>query len=140
MSRREGVIRFTVSLPRSLLRELDQRIIRRGYDSRSEFVRDLIREKLVEEQWSAGGEDVMGVLTISYDHHQRGLAQRLIDVQHRHHVNVLCTTHVHTDQDHCLEAIVLRGRAADIQQLGIEIAGLRGVRSAGLTRAGKVPH
>jgi CopG family transcriptional regulator, nickel-responsive regulator len=134
MATDKDVVRFTVSLPRELLRELDQRIIQRGYHSRSELVRDLIREKMVADQWSADNTDVVGVLAISYDHHERQLLQRLTDVQHHSRVNVLCTTHVHVEHDQCLEAIVLRGRPGEIERLCIQIGGLRGVKTAGLTR------
>lgn len=138
MKRQEETVRFTVSIPKKLLDELDRRIVGRGYDSRSEFVRDLIRERIVADEWADQESEVVGVLTISYDHHQRQLVQKLIDVQHAHHVNVLCTTHVHMDHDHCLEAIVLRGRPGEIERLCIAIGGLRGVRTAGLTRAARV--
>ena len=73
MAKDERITRFSVSLPDSLLAELDRRVIRRGYASRSEFVRDLIRERMVEDKWKTDTEKVVGVLTISYDHHQRGL-------------------------------------------------------------------
>jgi CopG family nickel-responsive transcriptional regulator len=113
-------------------------VIRRGYASRSEFVRDLIRERIVADRWAEGSREVVGVLTIGYDHHQRQLVQKLIDIQHTRHVNVLCTTHVHMDHDHCLEAIVLKGRPAEIERLCNEIGGLRGVKTAGLTQASRV--
>jgi len=73
VGKRENTVRFSVSLPASLLGELDRKTIDRGYASRSEFIRDLIREKLVEEKWEDGRREVVGVLTIAYDHHQRGL-------------------------------------------------------------------
>ncbi len=130
--------RFSVSLPAGLLSELDRRMTRRGYDSRSELIRDLIREKLAEEHWQRDDEELLGVLTITYDHHQRGLAQKLIDLQHDRHVNILCTTHVHIEHDRCVEAIIIRGRGAKIERLSLEIGGLRGVRLAHLTRISRV--
>jgi len=131
----EELTRFSVSLPARLLRELDRRFTDRGYASRSELVRDMIREKMVEERWSGNAGDVVGVLTISYDHHQRGLTDRVTDLQHNAFLNVLCSTHVHLDHDHCLETIIVRGRPADIEQIARDIGGLRGVRFARLTRA-----
>ena len=133
---RDETIRFTVSLPASLLDELDRRLVDRGYASRSELVRDMIREKLVEERWAGGRERVHGVLTICYDHHQRELADRLIEIQHGAHTHVLCATHVHLDHRHCLETIVLSGRPAEIEEIALRIAGLRGVEFSRLTRAG----
>jgi CopG family nickel-responsive transcriptional regulator len=134
----EKTIRFTVSLPEALLEALDRRVTAKGYASRSELVRDLIREKLVEDRWSDEGEEVVGVLTISYDHHQRDLTQKILDVQHSQYVHVLCSTHVHLDHHNCLETIILSGRPPEIERLSDEIGTLRGVRFAALTRACKV--
>lgn len=130
-------MRLSISLPASLLEELDGRVIRRGYSSRSEFVRDLVREKLTGEAWSDGRAEVVGVLTIGFDHHRHDLTQRINRIQHDSHANVLCSTHVHLSHDECLEAIILRGRPDEIERLSLEIGGLKGVRFAGLTRASK---
>lgn len=134
----DETIRFTVSLSRQLLDQLDDRVHRREYASRSELVRDLIRERIIGDRWAAGDQDVVGVLTISYDHHQRGLAERIMDVQHNRYVNVLCTTHVHLDHHHCLETIIIKGHPPEIERIADEIAGLKGVRFAELTRAASV--
>ncbi|MCU7936945.1 MAG: nickel-responsive transcriptional regulator NikR [Candidatus Thiodiazotropha sp. (ex Dulcina madagascariensis)] len=138
MTEPEALARVTVSLPEGLLRELDKRFVDQGYASRSELVRDMIREKLVEERWASGEEEVFGVLTISYDHHQRGLTEKITDTQHHTYINVLCTTHVHLDHRHCLETIIVRGKPNEIEQLATRIGGLRGVRFAKLTRASMV--
>jgi len=138
MPKTEDTIRFTVSLPRPLLDELDRRVVGRGYASRSELVRDLIRARMVEDAWDAGEEEVAGVLTIVYDHHQRDLSQQIVDVQHRDFVHVIASTHVHMDHHNCLETIILRGRPAEIERLCLEIEGLRGVRFAKLTRASRL--
>lgn len=135
MSEHGDTIRFTVSLPRNLLDALDRRVGTQAYASRSELVRDLIRERMIEDRWDAGKEQVVGVLTIAYDHHQPELPQRIMEVQHSRFVNVLCTTHVHLDHDHCLEAVIIRGRPAEIERIAAQIGGLRGVTSCGLTRA-----
>lgn len=138
MGSNEETVRFTVSLPRDLLGEVDRRMVGRGYASRSEFVRDLIRERLVRRKWTGRKRNVVGVLTISYDHHQKGLTEKIVEVQHVRYVNVLCTTHVHLDHDSCLEVIIIRGNPSQIERLAIEIGGLRGVRYAKLTRASSV--
>ncbi len=135
----DETIRFTVSLPASLLAELDRRLVDRGYASRSELVRDLIREKMIEDRWAEGRRRVHGVLTICYDHHQRELADRLIEIQHAEHTHVLCATHGHLDHHNCLETIVLCGRPAEIESIALRIAGLKGVQFARLTRAGALP-
>jgi CopG family nickel-responsive transcriptional regulator len=127
--------RFTVSLPAALMDELDRRFVARGYDSRSELVRDLIRGRLARERWEGSEGEVHGVLTIAYDHHRRGLKDRLHRIQHDHYVHVLCTTHVHLDHDTCLETIVLKGTAEEIERMALSIAGLKGVTFSELTRA-----
>ncbi len=138
MAEERNITRFSVSLPDPLLSELDRRVIRRGYASRSEFVRDLIRERLVEEKWEAGNAGVVGVLTLSYDHHQRDLMQKLVDIQHSQYVNILCNTHVHLDAKSCLEIIIIKGKPEEIEKIAIQSGGLRGVRFAKLTRASSV--
>ena len=137
MTASDGTIRFSVSLPAGLLEELDRRVTSRGYPSRSELVRDMIRERLVEEAWQ-GGEEVAGVLSIIYDHHQRELAQKLIDIQHNEHVHVLCSTHVHLDHHNCLETIILEGHPPEIEHIAAEIGGLKGVKFAKLTRTSRL--
>jgi CopG family nickel-responsive transcriptional regulator len=138
MAKHEDTIRFTVSLPARLLDELDRRVAAKEYPSRSECVRDLIRDRVVEDMWRDAGEEVVGVLTIGYDHHQRQLTQKIVDIQHDHHVNVLCATHVHLDHDNCLEAIIIRGQPGEIESIQSRIGALRGVKFARLSRAGKL--
>ena len=138
MAKEGHLSRFSVSLPDSLLAEMDRRVIRRGYASRSEFIRDLIRERMVEDKWAAGREGVVGVLTISYDHRQRDLTQKIVDLQHSQYINILCSTHVHLDRDNCLEIIIIKGRPQEIERIAIKSGGLRGVRFAKLTRASSV--
>jgi CopG family nickel-responsive transcriptional regulator len=134
---KEKVVRFCVSLPQYLLEELDRKIIKRGYSSRSELIRDLIRELMVEDAWRAE-EEVIGVLTLIYDHHQRELAQKMLEIQHNEYVKVLCSTHIHLDHHNCLENIVLKGRPDEIEGISISIGGLRGVKFARLTKASNV--
>jgi len=129
----EKSVRFCVSLHESLLEELDKRVIRRGYASRSELVRDLIRDLLSQEKWEEN-QEVIGVLSIIYDHHDKELVYRLLDLQHKHHVNVLCSTHLHLDHHNCLEVIVLRGMAEELESLANQIGGLRGVKISKLSR------
>lgn len=138
MVENDDTVRFSVSLSEALRRELDERIVGRGYSSRSEFVRDSIRERLVRDKWLDKTAEVVGVLTISYDHHQRELTEKVIEVQHSHYVNVLCSTHVHLDHDNCLEVIILKGTPPDIERMSLQIGGLRGVKYAKLTRASAV--
>lgn len=138
MAKAEEIIRFTVSLPLGLLKQLDRRVGKKGYASRSEFVRDLIREQIVETKWTESDTEVFGVLTIGYDHHQRGLTQKIVDAQHSAYVNILCSTHVHLDHHHCLEAIIIKGRPRDIEAIRTRIGGIKGVEFAKLSKASTV--
>jgi CopG family nickel-responsive transcriptional regulator len=138
MKRKEKTIRFSVSLPDALLKGLDTRIVKKGYASRSEFIRDLIREKMSADVWGNTREDAVGILSITYDHQRRELVERLIRAQHSRYVHILCSTHVHLDHDRCLETIIIKGKPPEIEKISIEISGLRGVVFAGLTRAPRV--
>lgn len=130
----EGIIRFSVSLPHKLLTTLDEKIIAKGYSSRSEFVRDLIREQITEDRWQEDNSEVFGNLTLVYDHHQRDLAAKMIEIQHNNTAAILCSTHVHLDHSNCLESIILKGTPREIEKISLELGGLKGVRFSKLTR------
>ena len=131
----DDIIRFSVSLPKQLLEELDKKIKSQGYASRSEFTRDLIREKIINDSWKNADEELIGVLTIIYTHHQNDLVVKMMNIEHDASVEISCTTHVHIDHRNCLETLILRGKAADIEELSAKIAGLKGVKFAKLTKA-----
>ncbi|STQ85664.1 nickel-responsive transcriptional regulator NikR [Helicobacter muridarum] len=130
------IIRFSVSLPANLLQELDSKITQNAYQSRSELIRDLIREKLVDSKWEdkKNSNGFLGVLVLVYDHHKNGLNQRLNEIQHNAGVNIICNTHIHIDSNNCLETIVITGNKQDIESLSLEIGGLYGVKFCKLTR------
>ncbi|WP_299788464.1 nickel-responsive transcriptional regulator NikR [uncultured Shewanella sp.] len=134
----DETIRFTVSLPESLFNEIELDQQERGYHSRSEYIRDLFRDRIVDKQWNTSKEDVVGVLTLVFDHHQRGLSEKLIEIQHNHLVHVLCSTHVHVDHHNCLETIIIKGQASEVNLLVNQISALKGVKVARLSRAGIV--
>jgi CopG family transcriptional regulator, nickel-responsive regulator len=130
----DEIIRFSVSLPHNLLTSMDEKVIQRGYSSRSEFIRDLIREKMVEDSWAEPDSEVVGVLTLIYDHHKKELTERMLDIQHNHHIHILVNTHIHLDHNNCLETIMIRGKAQEIEDIAIQIGGLKGVKFSDLTR------
>ena len=135
----ENIIRFSVSLPKQLLDELDSKISAQGYASRSEFTRDLIREKIVNDSWKDAEEELIGVLTLVYLHHQNDLVVKMIDIEHKANLNIVCTTHIHIDHNNCLETLILRGKAGIIAKFSEKIGGLKGVKFSKLTKAA-VPH
>lgn len=130
----ENIIRFSVSLPKQLLDELDSKISAQGYASRSEFTRDLIREKIVNDSWKDAEEELIGVLTLVYLHHQNDLVVKMIDIEHKANLNIVCTTHIHIDHNNCLETLILRGKAGIIEKFSEKIGGLKGVKFSKLTK------
>jgi CopG family transcriptional regulator, nickel-responsive regulator len=126
------LIRFGVSMDEALLSRFDELIVRDDLASRSEAVRDLVRARLVEDETADDTADAFGVLTIVYDHHQRDLQDRLIDIQHDHTENMISTTHVHIDHHNCLEVLLLRGPVGTIRRLSNAVGGLKGVKHSRL--------
>jgi len=121
------VARISISLEEPLLEAFDAFLAGKGYATRSEAIRDLIRERLIREQSRTHQGEQVAVVTMIYDHHARELASRLIDKQHHHHQLVVSTMHVHLDERHCLEISVLRGPAHDVGHLGDELLATKGV-------------
>jgi len=120
--------RIGISLDEELLEQFDELINRRGYTNRSEAVRDLIREQLVEREWAQANRRSMGVVTLVYDHHSGDISNRLAHAQHDHYAQVVSTLHVHIDHDNCLEILILKGKTRDIEKLGDALVSLRGVK------------
>lgn len=121
--------RFGVSIESSLLESFDQLIAERGYATRSEALRDLIRDALVQARISlTDNADVLGSLTLVYDHHARELNDRMADLQHHHHNLVVSVVHVHVGPDDCMEVILLRGRADEVRALADGLLSLKGVK------------
>ncbi|HNV02031.1 MAG TPA: nickel-responsive transcriptional regulator NikR [Vicinamibacterales bacterium] len=127
--------RIGVAIDGGLLRQFDALAARKKYGSRSEAFRDLIRDALVQEQWAAGAGPVVGTITLVYDHRVRLLGERLTGVQHDAHRDILSTLHVHLDHDHCLEVIVVRGRAARVREVADQLISMKGVKHGRLTIA-----
>ncbi|MBX7245960.1 MAG: nickel-responsive transcriptional regulator NikR [Candidatus Sumerlaeaceae bacterium] len=118
--------RYTVSMDSRLLAKFDKLVEARGYENRSEAIRDLIRGALVEEEWAAASQRVAATVTLVYNHHSH-VGDRLGHVQH-HHVNiVVSSTHVHLNNDNCLEVIILRGKSRDVRSLAEELIAIKGV-------------
>jgi len=135
----EELARFGVSIPKELLKAFDNYIEKKHYANRSEAIRDLIRQKLVEEEWKESKEEVVGVITYLYDHHKRELAEKLIDLQHDHYERIITTQHIHVDHHRCLEVVLVRGKANEIKELADRIQSLKGVLhlNLALTTLGK---
>jgi CopG family nickel-responsive transcriptional regulator len=126
------LIRLSVSIEKPLYEALEKLVRKSGYENRSEFVRDLIRDRLIKGKWEED-EEVLGTLTLLYDHHRRQLAEKLTDLQHHHHTHILVTTHVHLSHDLCAEVILIRGRASLVRRLADALHRQKGVLHAELS-------
>ena len=123
-----GLTRFGISIPTKLLRRFDALIARQGYTNRSEALRDLVRDRLVEEEWKAGKGEVVGTVTLVYDHHVRELTQKLTELQHYHHTEILSTLHIHLDEHHCLEVLAVKGKSMEVRRIADQLIGTKGVK------------
>jgi len=122
------VERIGVSLDKELLSRFDKLIAQRGYQSRSEAIRDQIRRQLSEQRLSDSKAQAVAAVFIVYDHHATRLAEKLIGLQHSHVLQVISSLHVHLDEHDCLEIIVLRGRVRQINKVGETILSMKGVK------------
>jgi CopG family nickel-responsive transcriptional regulator len=120
------LVRTGVSLEQDLLEKFDSLIAKRGYSNRSEALRDLIREMLVNEEVN-DNKPVVATLSMIYDHQKPELERKLTSVQHEHHGSVLASTHVHLDGDHCLEVVIMKGKAGEVKHLADHMLSMRGV-------------
>ena len=125
--------RIGVAIDSGLLEQFDRLIESRGYTNRSEAFRDLIRDELVEKSWQDPASNVVGTVTLVYDHHVRLLSEKLTAMQHDFHDHILSTLHVHLDHDHCLEVLVVRGKAAAVKKIADALISTKGVRHGRLT-------
>jgi CopG family nickel-responsive transcriptional regulator len=126
----EKLVRFGVAVPESLLEEFDHWIKRSGMPNRSNALRQLIRQSISRNRWEEGTGTVFGTLTILYDHHSHDISAELTNVQHDFGDVIVCTSHVHLDHAHCLEAIVLRGSAKEIREFVKAISSIKGINTA----------
>ncbi len=125
-------VRFGVSLDHHLLDKFDQVIGKKNYTNRSEALRDLIRDHLVEEEWGENRE-VAGTITIVYDHAVRELTDALTDLQHGYQRLIRSTLHIHLDEHHCLEVLVVVGRSSEVKKVADRLIGMKGVKHGKLT-------
>jgi len=120
--------RIGVALDSDLLKQFDQWMRRRGYTNRSEAFRDLIRDRLVGERTSSPNAVVVGTVTLIYDHHAHGVGDKLTELQHERHDLVVSTSHAHLDHDSCLEALIVHGKSAAVEEFASNLIALKGVQ------------
>ncbi len=124
--------RFGVSLDEDLLTAFDHSIAGTGYQNRSEAIRDLIRDHLIQKKIAHGDSEVVGVVTLVYDHRVHRLSDALADMQHRAQVTVNASLHIHLDEHNCLEVIVIRGRGDKVHEIAGKLIATKGVQNGKL--------
>jgi len=128
-----GLTRFGVSIDSQLIKKFDALVGRKGYATRSEAIRDMIRDSLVEQEWEAEDRETVGTITIVYNHHTRELEHALTDMQHKSFHQIVSTLHVHLDAHNCLEVLVVKGKSREIRKIADRLIGTRGVKHGKLT-------
>jgi CopG family transcriptional regulator, nickel-responsive regulator len=131
--------RIGVAIDADLLEQFDKLIAQRGYGSRSEAFRDMVRDALITQAAASDDTPVVGTITLVYNHHQRLLSDRLTSAQHDVHHAMLSTLHVHLDHDNCLEVIVVRGPAGEVRRVSDLLIAMKGVKHGRLTLTGAQP-
>ena len=129
----DGVTRIGVSLEPELLKEFDEIIMKKGYVSRSEAIRDLVRDALAENEWKNPDQYMVGVIVMIYDHTVSNVKEKLMNIQHDHGHGINTTIHVHLDHDRCMEMLLVNGRLEDLKELTDEITAVKGVLRGKLT-------
>lgn len=124
--------RFGISLEKSLIDAFDKHIRKKNYSNRSEAIRDLIRNELVDKQWKEGGI-VAGIIVMTYSHHKRELVSKILDIQHDYQDLVISTQHIHLTHHDCLEVIITKGEASKIEELASRMKALVGVKHLNLS-------
>jgi CopG family nickel-responsive transcriptional regulator len=127
------LVRLSFSIDAALADVFDDMVRQSEYGNRSEFFRDMIRERRVAEEWEIGEDEVVATITLVYDHHARGVHDKLTDLQHDHHDVILATTHVHLDHHLCAEVIICRGRPRVIRSICDRLRQQRGVLHGALS-------
>ncbi len=126
-------VRFGVSMSKELLKNFDRLIKEMGYRNRSEAIRDLIRERLVQHEWQLTDQETVGTITIVYSHDVHELTEILTALQHKYHRQIISTMHIHLDRHNCLEVLVVRGRGNEIKKIADRLLSTKGVKHGKLT-------
>ena len=127
--------RFGVSLPSDLLEKFDELIEEKGYGNRSKAIADIIREQLVQASWEYGKGEVVGVITMIYDHHTSNVVTELLEIQHGVETGMYSTMHIHLDHHNCLEILAMKGDPTEIKKMADRLGAIRGVKHTGLVMA-----
>ena len=127
--------RFGVSIEENLLAGFDTYVEEKGYQNRSEALRDLIRKELIETSWEDGNDEVAGAIIMVYDHHHKELVENLVNIQHDYHDIIISSQHVHLDHHNCLEIIAVKGRINKVYDLEARLKVAKGVKHASVAKS-----
>ena len=128
------LIRFGVSLEKKLLQKFDKHIKKENYANRSNAIADLIRDKLIRQEW-AEDKEVAGAIIMVFDHHQRDLVNNLTNIQHDYHKYIISSQHIHLDHDNCFEIVVVKGKPHKLEELANKLKSAKGVKHTSLSLA-----
>ncbi len=129
----KGAVRFGVSMSKELLADFDRLIAEKGYRNRSEAIRKLIREQLVQKEWEFSKEEIIATITMVYSHDTRELTERLTEMQHKYYKQIISTMHIHLDEHNCLEILAIKGRADVVKKIGDKLLSTKGIKHGRLT-------
>ena len=135
-----NLIRFGVSIENNLLEQFDRLIHDKNYSNRSEAIRDLIRNELVQQEWKNSEAKSVGTITIIFDHHTRELSHELTSIQHEFNKQIISTMHVHLDTHNCLEVLAVQGKTKTIREIAGRLISLKGVKHGKLVNTTKGQH
>ncbi len=130
---KKKTIRFGVSMSPALLQEFDRLIKDMGYGNRSEAIRKLIREKLVQKEWELSANEIVATITMVYSHEVGELTERLTEIQHKYYKQIISTMHIHLDEHNCLEVLAVKGRASAVKSIADRLLSTRGIKHGQLT-------
>jgi len=126
-------VRFSISTGETLLKNFDELIEKKGYGNRSEAIRELIRKFITESEWQEGDTEVVGTITLIYNHEVRQINEGLTELQHDFHSFIISSLHVHLDEHNCLEVLAVKGRGDMIRLMASKLKNVRGVKHAKVT-------
>lgn len=129
----DEVARLSISLPAGLLEQLDEMVHEKSYDNRSLAIADMIRDDLVEHRQQRGSEEIVGTITLVYDHHKQHVQEALTEIQHDHHEIIVSGVHVHLDHHNCLEVLIVKGKAGLVKKIADALIAAKGVKHGKLT-------
>jgi len=125
--------RFGVSMNRDLLKKFDALVDQLGLANRSEAIRHLVRDRLAEKEWAAPDSEIIGTVTLVYNHEVRELNERLTELQHQFYKQIISTMHIHLDQHNCLEILAVKGLGREVKEIAERLLGTKGIKLGRLT-------